>query len=28
VDSSKDGSQDRIDAIELGGSNTEIDFAY
>ncbi|HUK15537.1 MAG TPA: hypothetical protein VLW65_03955 [Bryobacteraceae bacterium] len=28
VDSSKDGSQDRIDAIELGGSSTEIDFAY
>jgi len=28
VDSSKDGNTDRIDAIELGGSNTEIDFAY
>ena len=28
VDSSKQEGADRIDAIELGGSNTEIDFAY
>ena len=28
VDSSKQNGGDRIDAIELGGSNTEIDFAY
>ena len=28
VDSSKQSGGDRIDAIELGGSNTEIDFAY
>jgi len=28
VDSSKQGATDRIEAIELGGSTTEIDFAY
>lgn len=28
VDSSKQNDGDRIDSIELGGSNTEIDFAY
>jgi hypothetical protein len=28
VDSSKQNDGDRIDAIELGGSATEIDFAY
>jgi hypothetical protein len=28
VDSSKQSDGQRIDAIELGGSNTEIDFAY
>ena len=28
VDSSKQPDGDRIDAIELGGSNTEIEFAY
>jgi hypothetical protein len=28
VDSSRQGSEARIDAIELGGSNTEVDFAY
>jgi hypothetical protein len=28
VDTSKEGTGERIDAIELGGSNTEVDFAY